>query len=103
MTINSDFAEMQSASALIAEIAEALTREKARMQTQVDSLVTAGWVGQAADQYAQAWQEWVEGADRVLAALRAESGLIAQQRGDFMTTDDGVTGTMSQLSGRLGP
>ena len=101
MTLDSDFPEMAKASALVAEIAESLRTAKAQRQTQVDALVTAGWSGRAAEQYARAWQDWVEGADRVLDALHAESGLIAATRADLMRTDDDVGGGLGQVAGRL--
>jgi WXG100 family type VII secretion target len=103
MTLESDFAELQHASSLVSEIADDLNREKAKVQTQIDSLVSAGWSGAAADQYARAWREWVDGADRVLAALAAESRLLADQRADFIRTDGSVTDTIGTLHARLGP
>lgn len=102
MTIESDFAQMQRASELIAEIADLLGQEKARAHEQVEALTTAGWEGEAARQYADAWRDWADGADRVLDALRAESGLIAAQRASFMSTDGAVAGGMARLQGRLG-
>ena len=103
VTIESDFAEMQRASELVSEIAALLAQEKARAHAQVEALTTAGWEGAAARQYADAWRDWAEGADRVLDALRAESALIADQRASFMTTDGAVSDGMSRLHGRLGP
>lgn len=103
MTLNADFDSLNRASGLVSDIEQALSEEKSRMQSQIDELTSAGWVGEAADQYARAWAEWVEAADRVLAALQAESRLLAQHRNDLMGTDGGVTGDVTRLHGRLGP
>ena len=103
VTIESDFAEMQRASELIAEIADLLVQEKTRAHAQVEALTTAGWEGAAARKYADAWRDWADGADRVLDALRAKSGLIATQRASFIGTDGAVSDGMARLHGRLGP
>ena len=103
MTIASDFGELDRASRLVADIADHLTREKAKVSADIEALTSAGWQGMAADQYAQAWQDWVEGADRVLDALRAESRLLAIQRQDFQSTDGTISDGMSALHSRLGP
>ncbi|MBZ5739802.1 WXG100 family type VII secretion target [Nocardioides mangrovi] len=102
MTIESDFAELQHASELVAEIADLLRHEKSLAHTQVEALTTAGWEGEAASQYAAAWRDWADGADRVLDALRAESSLLAAQRADFQETDGVVSDGMTRLHGRLG-
>ncbi|MCW2794491.1 MAG: hypothetical protein JWO76_3589 [Nocardioides sp.] len=103
MDLAAEYAELERASSLVAEIESALTRETDRAQGEVESLVTAGWVGDAADAYARAWSEWREGAHRVLQALRAESVLLADHRADLGRTDETVVGGLGALHQRLGP
>jgi WXG100 family type VII secretion target len=102
MTLDADFAALQDASTLVDEIARTLATEKARMHERITLLVSEGWSGEAADQYRQAWADWVDGADKVLAALHAESTLIATHRVQLHASDQSTVQGMSSLLSRLG-
>jgi WXG100 family type VII secretion target len=96
------YAELDTAAGLVRDIHQELTSEKAKVQEQVDRLTGAGWRGPAASAYGAAWHDWVDAADRILAALQAESRLITEFRAGLQGTDSDVTTGMSGLQSRLG-
>jgi len=92
---------MQQAQDLIARIAEDLVVERRTLAGSVDGLLGGGWSGVAADEYRQAWAEWCDGADEVLAALHSSSELMGQTRAAYLSSDDASVDTTAPLDARL--
>jgi WXG100 family type VII secretion target len=101
MELTADPAALARAQAMIAEIASNLVTERQTLDRSVDGLLGSGWSGAAADEYRQAWAEWRDGADRVLAALHAESELLGSTRTAYLAADDGSVRTTAPISARL--
>lgn len=68
----------------------------------VASLLSGGWSGAAADSFAAAWDDWLTGADAVVAALgEIEAGLLAT--GALLgSADRDVAAAHDRLHERLG-
>jgi WXG100 family type VII secretion target len=96
-----DPAALQQAQDLVARIAADLVAERRSLAGTVDGLLGGGWSGVAADEYRQAWNEWRDGADQVLAALHASSELMGQTRAAYLSGDDASVATTAPLQARL--
>ena len=52
----------------VLRIADELRAERDRVSGRVHALVTSGWAGVAADQYAAGWDDWQAGAQALVGA-----------------------------------
>jgi len=86
---------------LVARIAADLTAEREKLAGSVAALLTDGWTGIAAAEYGEAWADWREGADQVLAALGEISRAMGVARSELVTSDDDAAGRSETLSARL--
>ena len=82
---------------------ETLQTERTKLDRRVGQLMSGGWTGVAAEQYAGGWSEWREGAGSVLAALAAMGRLVGEARVELTGTDEAVGDTAGRLHQRLGP
>jgi WXG100 family type VII secretion target len=57
----------------------------------MDALFSAGWHGQAANGFAQGWEQWQVGADEVLAALRDMADLLTTTGRNYSATDQSAS------------
>jgi WXG100 family type VII secretion target len=96
-----DAAALARAQALIADVAADLAKERAALDRSVSGLLGSGWSGPAAEEYREAWGEWRDGADRVLAALHTESELLGSTRAAYLAGDDASVQTTAPISARL--
>lgn len=101
MEFTADPAALARAQAMIADIASDLVQERQVLDRSVSSLLGSGWTGAAAEEYRDAWGEWREGADRVLAALHSESELLGSTRAAYVASDDSSVQTTVPISSRL--
>lgn len=101
MEFTADAAALARAQAMIADIAADLVKERAALDRSVSGLLGAGWSGAAAEEYRQAWDDWRQGADEVLAALRTESELLGSTRAAYLASDDASVRTSLPISARL--
>lgn len=96
-----ELSAMTTAARTIDTIHQDIVAEHDRLQGQVDSLLSGGWTGVAAQQYSTAWQDWCTGMTEILAGLQAESVLIDQARERFAVSDADSQQGMNQISGRM--
>jgi len=101
MSFTTEHAAMAKASRMVHDIADEVTKEQTRLDTEVTSFVGSGWTGVAAEEYRAAWEEWCRGMSDVLSALRTEAQLISSSQAAYEVSDDVSTGQMSPLSARL--
>ncbi|MEU4343076.1 WXG100 family type VII secretion target [Nocardia sp. NPDC023852] len=57
------------------------------LRMEADALMSADWVGEAADTHAALWTEWVESARKVAVALREDAMLVHQSADRYTETD----------------
>ncbi|MBO0728486.1 MAG: WXG100 family type VII secretion target [Acidimicrobiaceae bacterium] len=100
--LQADYAALDRASRLIGQIREGILREQTRVDAEVDCLLAAGWTGQAAGQFAQAWHEWCLGMSEVLEALGLESAAIALTRAELEGSDAEIATAAARLDGAVG-
>jgi WXG100 family type VII secretion target len=71
----------------LTEISDELRTEMGTLRTEMDALFSAGWRGQAANGFAQGWDQWQAGADDVITALRDMADLLSTTGRNYATTD----------------
>lgn len=81
---------------------DTLDESRRRAAGEVEALLEAGWRGAAAESFATAWQEWLEGADQVNAALESIVASLEITRREVTGADAGVTAEARHLLERLG-
>ncbi len=86
----------------VRRIAGELRAERDRVSGRVRTLVTSGWSGVAADQYADGWDDWHSGADELLRALDTIGDLMGAVRQAIEETDDASASATQLLVSRLG-
>lgn len=76
---------------MLTEISDQLRAELGTLRTEMDALFSTGWRGQAADGFAQGWDEWQSGATDVLTALRDMADLLGTTGRNYATTDESAS------------
>ncbi|MCP9273844.1 WXG100 family type VII secretion target [Mycolicibacterium arenosum] len=110
--------ELHSASARLQDAAQRLRDGLAGVNDETTDLLGSGWKGGAASAYAPPWQQWNEGAKKVVEGLQRMSELLdiagneyaktdqsaAASLGSAMRSPDGTTGgaTVSPSAGGVG-
>jgi WXG100 family type VII secretion target len=61
-----------------------------RLRREGAALLSDGWHGAAANAFRLGWQEWLDGAGLVLAALDELAGLVGAAGESYASTDGGV-------------
>lgn len=100
--IHLDHARFDATVRDLREGADRLAADRDRAARDVDSLLTAGWSGRAADSFAAAWDDWLAGARDVLDGLHAMTDAMTVVRRDLAATDLDVSVTARSLRERLG-
>ena len=101
MTITLDQASFTAQTRAIASRADAMSERRKELELDVEQLL-ASWRGAAADRFAEAWQEWRDGADGVIASLAARTESLVATRDDLAATDVRVAADGARLRRRLG-
>lgn len=81
-------AELHSASARLETSAQELRDGLASVDDETTQLLGADWKGGAASAYAPAWQQWYEGATKVVDGLQQMSELLDAAGTAYTTTDE---------------
>jgi WXG100 family type VII secretion target len=76
---------------MVAEIGDELRTELNTLRTEMDALFSTGWQGQAANGFAQGWEQWQAGAGEVLAALRDMADLLTATGRNYGVTDQSAS------------
>jgi WXG100 family type VII secretion target len=79
--------ELQVCGSMLTEISNELRTEIGTLRTEMDALFSAGWRGQAANGFAQGWDQWQAGAGDVITALRDMADLLSTTGRNYATTD----------------
>lgn len=101
MTITLDHESFTAQTRSIGSRAVAMRERRRETERDVERLL-ASWRGAAADRFAEAWAEWRDGADGVIAALEARTESLMATRDDLSATDAHVGDVGARLRGRLG-
>ncbi|WP_457189527.1 WXG100 family type VII secretion target [Nocardioides sp. P5_E3] len=83
------------------DAAERLRTGRNQIDGRVRGFLNAGWSGEAADAFSDAWEEWKESAGEVLAGLTAMRELLDETQSDFITSDDASQQRLDALSARI--
>jgi WXG100 family type VII secretion target len=90
-------AELQACGAMLARLSEEVRAELKAVGSEVDGLLSGGWRGQAADGFAQGWEDWQIGAHEVLNALATMSHLPDTSGGNYDASDGAAKGSVEQV------
>jgi WXG100 family type VII secretion target len=102
VTIQVDHEAFDRTTRLVAEIADGLRGEHDRVQGEVADLLSGTWTGEAADQFARAWQQWCRGMDDILSGIGLQNALLRVVRADLDRTDASRQLAAEALHARLG-
>jgi WXG100 family type VII secretion target len=86
--------ELQVCGSTLAQISDELHTELNVLQADMDGLLSSGWQGQAANGFAQGWEQWRAGANDVLDALHVMARLLRTTGQNYQSTDDSSAGTV---------
>jgi WXG100 family type VII secretion target len=67
----------------------------------MDALFSAGWRGQAANGFAQGWDQWQAGASDVITALREMADLLSTTGRNYATTDQSAADKVDESGAGL--
>ncbi len=96
--LNVDPAQLHAVSGLAAEVARDLQREQEQLAHRWEDLAGT-WDGVASKAYQPEWEQWREGAQKVIAALDSTSVLLAQHAYQFPQAEQS---SASNISSSLG-
>jgi WXG100 family type VII secretion target len=82
--------------------ADELREELARLSREWDNL-SHGWSGVAASAFAPAWEEWHEGAARIVEALAESSRRLAQAAVLYEERDNNSAQMLGRTGNGIGP
>ncbi|WP_395692214.1 WXG100 family type VII secretion target [Nocardioides sp.] len=99
--ITADHAAFRAAVVGLDGAAARLSEARAGAARSVDALL-GSWSGTVATSYAEGWDAWRSGADRVLDGLGRMSRLLAATDQDLAATDTASEADLGRLAGRLG-
>lgn len=98
--------ELHSAAARLEHAAQRLQDGLASVNDETTRLLAADWKGEAASAYGPAWNQWHEGATKVIEGLRRMSELLDIAGKEYTRTDEsaaeGVGSTMQGSGGSSG-
>jgi WXG100 family type VII secretion target len=86
----------------VLRIADELRGEQDRVSGRMHALVTSGWRGVAADQYAAGWADWQAGAEALMRGLGALGDLMGEVSAAIESTDQRSADASRLLVARLG-
>ena len=78
-----------------------LIEARADADRRVSSLLGAGWTGAAADTFAEAWSDWLAGAEQVESGLEAMGQILDAVHRDLVAQDDSSQAALDQISARI--
>lgn len=78
-----------------------LSSDRRAAQRSVDSFLGSGWRGVANDAFADAWNEWLDSADRVEDGLEAMAELLQAHHRDMVEQDEKAERAMNQVAARI--
>lgn len=93
--------ELQVCGSMLTDISDELRTELTTLRTEMDALFSAGWRGQAANGFAQGWDEWQAGAGDVLAALRDMADLLSTTGRNYAASDQSAAGDVNESGAGL--
>ena len=82
--------DLQALDAFVAAAAQQAHAAVERLRAEADALFGAGWHGPAGSAFHLAWEEWLDGARIVLAALDDTATLVGAAAAEYAGTDDAV-------------
>lgn len=100
-TLTADHEEFRDAVVGLHDAAARLTTCRDRAARSVHGLL-GSWRGTASSSYAEGWEEWRSGADRVLDGLTTMAGLLEAVSADLGATDTSSADSLGRLIARLG-
>ena len=83
------------------DAAERLRNDRNSIDGRVRGFLNAGWSGEAADSFSDAWEEWKESAGQVLTGLTVMRELLDETHRDFIAADDSSQQRLDALSARI--
>lgn len=94
-TIRVTAAELQSTASFLGNSAQTIADVNQSAMAQVESLVAGGWQGAGSNAFANAMNEWRQGAAMVQQALQTISSLTTSAASAYSETDSSVASSFS--------
>ncbi len=101
MVLRFENAAMRTAVADVQSAHRELIEARADADRRVSSLLGAGWAGAAADAFADAWSDWLIGAEQVETGLESMGQLLDAVHRDLVAQDDASQAALDQVSARI--
>jgi WXG100 family type VII secretion target len=101
MEITADHTVFHATVADLRRAADRLEAHRERAARSVDALLRS-WSGTVATAYAEGWEDWCTGADRVVAGLTAMARLVEAVDADLASVDLAAGSDLDRLAARLG-
>jgi WXG100 family type VII secretion target len=98
MAIDVSFAALQTESARLDDVAEAMTQRIAQARSRVEGLIGSGWSGAAATAFSTEFGDWASAADDAVAALHTLVGGLRAAGQDFVQHEEQVMSTTDSLA-----
>ncbi|WP_018680392.1 WXG100 family type VII secretion target [Actinokineospora enzanensis] len=93
--------ELRYCAAMLAQVDDEVRTALGTLQSEVDELFSGGWQGPAAAAFADAWQDWRDGADEVVDGLKDMSRLLSATERAYTANEqdaaDRITGSGAGL------
>ncbi|MGL4305018.1 MAG: WXG100 family type VII secretion target [Mycobacteriaceae bacterium] len=80
--------EIAATGKFVGDVAEQMILGVSGFSAEVDGFLGTKWQGQAARAFAVQWQQWLDGARSVVAALNTSAELLAQNASSFAETEE---------------
>lgn len=93
--------ELQVCGSTLSQIKHEIHEQLGALKSEVESLMTDGWQGGAADGFGQGWEQWHAGATEVFAALETTGELLSKTGQNYDKIDEHSAGTMWQSGADL--
>jgi WXG100 family type VII secretion target len=85
-----DAGELQGCDALIGEVSEHSRAALARVRVAAHELLGSGWRGGASAAFRLGWEQWLDGAETMLAALDEMAAAVGRAGGGYQSGEDAI-------------
>jgi WXG100 family type VII secretion target len=94
--------DVQALGASVRAAAEHAGAAVGRVRAEADALFATGWRGPAAAAFRSGWNDWLDGAEDVLAALDELATLLGASAADYRQSDEAVRAGVARVAAEAG-
>ncbi|WP_280334931.1 WXG100 family type VII secretion target [Nocardia wallacei] len=90
--------DVQAIGQYVYNLADTMRQALDAASREVDALLSEGWTGDAADEFAEGWADTRDGGTKLMTALTALAEKLGVTAENYRNTDSGSTTTFTQLN-----